>query len=1138
MMVGQFIDRLEQQGLLDKSVVDELRRKVAKAQGKKITPEAIARYLVDSGHLTRFQATRLINEITRSAPEAAGEPAENAKGGELRLAPEDRPPARTTPAAPATSPKPMSAPAPKAAPPPSRAADVVDASVNEGQWAEPAAVEPLSTLAGERESTGGAGRRSSRSPQRAGPQPGGWNAKLPILGGISLVVILLVGAFLYLSLSHRAAEKLLQSADNAYRDQAYGEAMSLYDDFVGSYSRHAKISLARVRRAMSYLLQWSKDPEQGMNRALEVLPQIEDEESFPDAHEELANVLPQIAAGFVGQALRAEDTASQEALLKKTESAMALVDDPDYVPAVYRKSQATTIESIMEDMARVRRKIGRVKSLNAALQKIDAAVAAGNAALAYAARDELLGNYLGFDSDPQLLDAMLRVTEMLRGQVSIGEQPLTPAADDPAANLPPHVVLAHRTGTALDSLAGRVVYTLAGGCVFALDGATGDVLWRRYVGCETTVPPQPLEATAAADAIAADQRRNELMRLEARTGKVVWHVALGEPFFEPVSTGQRIVVASASGKVYVVDAASGQAPRHVQIPQPLEVSVCRSARQPVLYQVAEQDNVYVLSADTLECREVFYLGHKRGTVTVPPVLVSGYLLIVENAGPGFSYLHVLKTDDQGLQLQRAQDKIRLTGQVLSSPAVAERSVLIVTDVRAAQLFDVAPQNPATGTPVVAAAGLDLAAPSPTVSYALLQGDRAWIAGDRLAQYATRATAGKLAAEWESDERDVYVTPLQMVGDAIIHVRQRRNAPGVTIAALRSSDKDPSWQTEVAVPAEGVFVQGDAIDVVTERGRLFRATAPDFERRTVEPAKAAALPDPEQVLTLTETIDCGNGLWAFSPAAGYHQLVFYQPGNADNALRLLTLAVPPGSATAPPVPMAGGLLVPLRGGSVVLIDPTSGNERMYAFHPSVPVGVPTVWSRPVVLDDGQEFVIANNHRVVFHVGIKDKADKELAALSARPLDNDVVGPWAAVARTCCAVTRSGTEDAAVAYTLPDVVAAQKAPLSGRLLWGPQRVGDAILVATGNELLCLDSTLAQRWKMTLDHGPVIGQPLCVDTRLWLSAEDGILWQIDMATGHVMATVEVGEPLASGPFLYGSRLLVAGQCGVLFNVGVPNP
>ena len=90
MMVEQFIDRLEQQGLLDKNIIDELRRKVAQVKGKKVTPEAIAKYLVDRGHLTRFQATKLVNEIT-SRPDAVVDPGAKSKSGELRLAPDGRP---------------------------------------------------------------------------------------------------------------------------------------------------------------------------------------------------------------------------------------------------------------------------------------------------------------------------------------------------------------------------------------------------------------------------------------------------------------------------------------------------------------------------------------------------------------------------------------------------------------------------------------------------------------------------------------------------------------------------------------------------------------------------------------------------------------------------------------------------------------------------------------------------------------------------------------------------------------------------------------------------------------------------------------------------------------------------------------
>ena len=143
------------------------------------------------------------------------------------------------------------------------------------------------------------------------------------------------------------------------------------------------------------------------------------------------------------------------------------------------------------------------------------------------------------------------------------------------------------------------------------------------------------------------------MRLEAKTGKLVWRLPLGEAFREPVIVENRLYVAGASGKLYVVDAGSGQANRHALLRQPLEVAPGQGVGRPQLYQVAEHDNLYVLSTDTLECREVLYLGHKRGTITVPPVMALGYLFVVENAGPDFAYLHIIATDEQGLHLKVA-----------------------------------------------------------------------------------------------------------------------------------------------------------------------------------------------------------------------------------------------------------------------------------------------------------------------------------------------------------------------------------------------------------------------------------------------------------------------------------------------------
>src|SRR5881392_306450 len=62
------LDLAEQQGLLDGKAIAELRRQVAESKFV-ITPEAIAKVLVDHGHLTPFQARKLVSQALTNEPD-------------------------------------------------------------------------------------------------------------------------------------------------------------------------------------------------------------------------------------------------------------------------------------------------------------------------------------------------------------------------------------------------------------------------------------------------------------------------------------------------------------------------------------------------------------------------------------------------------------------------------------------------------------------------------------------------------------------------------------------------------------------------------------------------------------------------------------------------------------------------------------------------------------------------------------------------------------------------------------------------------------------------------------------------------------------------------------------------------------
>jgi hypothetical protein len=392
-----------------------------------------------------------------------------------------------------------------------------------------------------------------------------------------------------------------------------------------------------------------------------------------------------------------------------------------------------------------------------------------------------------------------------------------------------------------------------------------------------------------------------------------------------------------------------------------------------------------------------------------------------------------------------------------------------------------------------------------------------------------------------DEQDAYVAPLQLIRDVVIHVRQRQASPGLTVAALRVNEQEPAWQTELAVPALGMFVDGERVDIVTARGRLYRAGPGELERRVLPEAQASAVRDERLVLSLAATCDLGNGLHVLSPRDGYTQLVVHQPANVDQPLRLLTLAIPAGEATTEPVALGGGLLIPLSSGSVRLVDVVSGAEQARPFLPSIPTGTATTWNRPAayLAPTGQaEFAIANNHRALYCVGIKDAPARQLAELKNVVLDGDLVGPLAVAGGTGYGVLRTGTEDTLAGFTLATAAATQRSPLAGRLAWGPTPVGQEVWLATEQELLCWDGAGQLRWKLALEQGPLTGPALAGDSRVWVTAAEGHLLQIDPVQGAVTAVVTLGEPLASGPVAYGDRLLVAGMSGTVFVAGTTSP
>jgi outer membrane protein assembly factor BamB len=129
MSASKVLDLAEKQGLLDAKAISALRKQVAESKFV-VTPEAVAKILVDNGHLTAFQARRLVasaldeggGETAAPAPTPAAPPVAEKSAppkpveeSDLWLADAPRPEPPAPPPAPIAAPPPPKTPAP---PPP------------------------------------------------------------------------------------------------------------------------------------------------------------------------------------------------------------------------------------------------------------------------------------------------------------------------------------------------------------------------------------------------------------------------------------------------------------------------------------------------------------------------------------------------------------------------------------------------------------------------------------------------------------------------------------------------------------------------------------------------------------------------------------------------------------------------------------------------------------------------------------------------------------------------------------------------------------------------------------------------------------------------------------------------------------
>ena len=420
--------------------------------------------------------------------------------------------------------------------------------------------------------------------------------------------------------------------------------------------------------------------------------------------------------------------------------------------------------------------------------------------------------------------------------------------------------------------------------------------------------PMPFSAEPGSDVPAVDMARNDLLRLEGSSGRIRWRQSIGEPFDAyPVIAGENVLVATRSGKLITIAAATGEWLGYVQVPQSLRAAPVVDPHLVLVYQVADHTNVFITSLADHTCKNVAYLEHEPGTVLTTPVVVDDFLLVAINSGAHDATLNVFliqppKAGKPESWLKPVQ-QVEASGHVQTPPYLDGRRLLVVTSNGSVRIFQIG----ATGekTPLHPLADAIADGGENLVRFHLLQGGQFWIADNRLTKYDVQAARGRLVPSSVEGQDSVYLQPPLAVGPSVVTVRRKIGLPGAVVCAMPMQPQDAErqeggldhfWETELAAPlaAEPLLARDGNLFAVTARGTVFKIEPAQLAKGVL--SQPTAVPSPILFpAPVRHVAPLPGGRLAISSGKGSKQVGIYDPFNAPT--KVSALNVPDGHELA-------------------------------------------------------------------------------------------------------------------------------------------------------------------------------------------------------------------------------------------------
>lgn len=961
----------------------------------------------------------------------------------------------------------------------------------------------------------------------AGAPPGQeklWTSPL-VLGLAALLLFLsLLSVVLWNIVSKNRADRQFLEANSRFDERDYTTAIKGFDEFLETNPSDLRVSQARVRRELANVRKFTSGGG-GWNTAIEaaeqMLEKVKSERAYDDAKMDLAAEVLKATEGLADDAKAKADAK----VLGEAEAARKL-----------HTVVAGPAAKLLQEKAKLADRIGlaaaaveKARRRRDDLAKMVEHVKSSQPDDVFGMRDALVQAYPDFAEDAEVVKQLEAACELVSKQVTF-DKAVRPAETTPVADpLGPPVSLVLRLvppGAVAEKATadGPLVYAIAQGYVYAIDGSNGAPLWHTAVGLTSPIPPMPI-AGSNPSVLVFDARSNELVRLEGRTGKLVWRQSIGELInAPPLVLGNQVIVPQPSGKLALLSLESGELKGTVNFGRPIAGAPAADEAGQYFYQAADKDVVFVLTRQPPECASVTYVGQKPGAIKTAPARLANFVVMPQNNELWQGRWAVFLIENGGSHLRLIQSA-PVPGWTWQAPFSQGTILWSLTDRNAISAFAMGPEDSKEPLRRVAGTIADERPSGP--GYARARSDREiWISGARLARYDLDAERGSLSPIWTIERAGPSTGPIQLAGRLAVFSHQYEEGPGVAVWGIDPNDNGKVvWKTVLG--ADWPLTPSPSVD-----GNTLTTLAIDGPEVAIPHELLASGGFIEQPLPRPGYFNLPVGpltrlerenLTILVPAPQSDHLLVRE--DKTSAFRRIDLPAPLG---AKPVFWGPDLFVPGLDGRAYLVDPATGTAKAEPYVPTYDNDQPTHWRTPVFLADA--------------VVLVDEAGqvRRLARLTEPRLRLDVVGEVVDL-KSAVDVDPAPTTDAVIVATadhnVRSLTARDLSPIGAWKLESPRVVGPvsidgahSLVIEKAGGVMLFGPDGNRVWAVDLGDTPPLGTPLMKDDMIWFLSRDGVLQKRSLADGSVADRVELNVFPEGGIWSVGKDIVVSGGAGTL--------